>query len=89
MDDLKNFSDLSYVDTWWKSGLGNDITWKVNQNWLDVRIDRGDQFWMATDPSTLPPVNGGFIPGVPNGYFTAREYYYLTSVRGINVFNAW
>jgi len=32
---------------------------------------------LTTDPSTLPPVSGGYIPGQPNGYFTARELEHL------------
>jgi hypothetical protein len=64
--------------------------WRENQEWLDVRIARGDQFILATDPLTLPPVKGGWIEGLPNGYFTARELDYLEKL-GIEVLHvfAW
>ncbi|HEY1038597.1 MAG TPA: hypothetical protein VGF30_04290, partial [Bacteroidia bacterium] len=85
MDDLLKFSDDAMIDTWHKSGIKKPrITWADNKAWLDSRIVRGDKFGIATDPKTLPPVRNGYIPGVPNGYFTAREYEYLIS-KGIEV----
>jgi RHS repeat-associated protein len=78
MDDLKKFDADPNIDTWWKSGrvpkAGEPpVTWKENEAWLRERVDRGDSFAIATDPATLPPVRGGYRPGQPNGYFTARE----------------
>jgi hypothetical protein len=72
-------------DHWYKSGRVPDVdlgeppvTWAENQAWLDERIQRGDKFILGTDPTTLPPPDAhGFIEGVPNGYFTAREVQYL------------
>lgn len=76
MDDLKKFDDVPDVDTWHKSGrIPGDgdppVTWRENADWLDERIARGDDFGIATDPTKLPPVRGGYVPGKPNGYFTA------------------
>lgn len=44
---------------------------------LMAGIDRGDSFIILTDPASLPSVKGGYVPGSPNGYFTARELQYL------------
>jgi hypothetical protein len=79
MKDLEQFADNPLVDTWAKSGRmgGADIKWPENRAWLDERIARGDEFWLATDPSTLPPRVGGYQAGVPNGYFTAKELHHL------------
>ncbi len=87
MEDLRKFDGDPNVDTWHKSGRvprpGEPaVTWPENRKWLDERIDRGDEFWITTHPSTLPPVKGGYVPGVPNGYFTAKELNHLNS-RGI------
>ena len=89
MDDLKHLDDMPNIDTWRRSGRipgpdGHPVTWAENKRWLDERIARGDRFAIATNPNTLPPVKGGFIPGTPNGYFTARELEYLRS-RGIDI----
>ena len=89
MQDLDQFADNPSIDTWAKSGRipgGGEppVTWAENQTWLDERICRGDDFGIATDPTTLPPVKGGYIPGQPNGYFTARELEYLLQ-QGIDV----
>ena len=89
IDDLQQFDDTPNVDTWRRSGriptsADPPVTWEENKKWLDERIARGDKFGIATDPSKLPPVRGGYIPGVPNGYFTARELEYLRS-RGIDI----
>jgi RHS repeat-associated protein len=82
MEDLKKFDAIPNIDTWRKTGRKPgpgepQVTWSENKLWLQERIDRGDKFIIATDPSTLPPVMGGYIPGTPNGYFTARELDYL------------
>jgi len=84
MDDLNKYDLDDAVDTWRKSGRipapGElPIRWAENVKWLQDRIDRGDRFWIATNPYTLPNAIGGYIPGVPNGYFTARELYYLNN----------
>jgi hypothetical protein len=85
MDDLLKYADDVSIDTWHKSGiLGQRVTWAQNRAWLDARIARGDAFGIATDISKLPSVKNGYIPGVPNGYFTAREFDYLMG-RGIRV----
>ena len=89
LDDVKQFDDDADIDTWTRSGrtLGvcaGPVTWAENRKWLDVRIARGDRFGIATNPATLPAVRGGYVPGVPNGYFTARELEYLKS-RGIEI----
>jgi RHS repeat-associated protein len=89
MQDLGKFADDPAIDTWAKSGrlpgVGDPpVTWAENKAWLDTRIARGDTFGIATDPLTLPPVKGGYIPGQPNGYFTARELEYLRE-RNISV----
>jgi RHS repeat-associated protein len=89
MQHLERFANNPAIDTWAKSGRipgtgASPVTWAENKAWLDARITRGDKFGIATDPVTLPPVKGGFIPGQPNGYFTARELDYLKG-RGINV----
>lgn len=86
-EDLRRFDGEDGVDTWLHSGRipGPDdppVYWMENRNWLEERIARGDEFAIATDPATLPPVLGGMVPGRPNGYFTARELDYLRS-RGI------
>lgn len=83
MDDLAKYDEITDVDTWRKTGRTpdpadpNQVTWKENQAWLDHRIDRGDNFGIATDPATLPPVLDGYIKDVPNGYFTRKELEYL------------
>lgn len=88
-DDLRKFNDDPNIDTWLKSGRtsgteNGPVTWLENRAWLDARIERGDSFAIATDPATLPEVAGGYVPGKPNGYFTARELRYLQEL-GINV----
>ena len=95
MDDLKAFDDIpaDIVDTWHKSGPGplpgnTRVIWKQNLEWLLERVRRGDSFAIATDPSTLPKVLDGLIPGTPNGYFTAKEYALLKSL-GIDVIDLW
>jgi hypothetical protein len=87
MEDLVKFDGNPNVDTWHKSGRipgpgEPQVTWPENRAWLDERIARGDEFWISTNPSSLPPAKGGYVPGTPNGYFTARELEYLNS-RGI------
>jgi hypothetical protein len=82
LSDLTNFNNDPLIDTWLKSGriplIGEPpVTWTENRTWLDVRIARGDLFGIATDPAILPPVINGYIPGTPNGYFTATELDYL------------
>ncbi len=89
MEDLRSVDNLKNVDTWQKTGRipgAHDpkVTWKENKKWLDERIDRGDRFIILSDPKSLPPVKNGYIPGSPNGYFTARELEYLQS-RNIKV----
>lgn len=89
MKDLEQFADDPSVDTWAKSGRipgpGEPaVSWSENQAWLEQRIARGDLFGIATDPAALPPVSGGYIPGTPNGYFTARELDYLIG-KGISL----
>ena len=89
--DLARFDGDPDVDTWRKSGRrpgpgGPPILWPENVAWLQFRIDRGDDFALATDAAALPPVAGGYHPGTPNGYFTARELQYLTR-RGVPVRN--
>lgn len=92
-EDLKRFEALDGVDTWLRSGripeAGDPpVAWRENRLWLDERIARGDTFGIATNPVNLPEVIGGFIPGQPNGYFTARELKYLRS-RGIEPAPYW
>jgi len=88
MDDLKKYDDVDFVDTWPKSGRipsrdgGGPVGWPENRRWIDERIERGDGFIIATNPSDL----GDYIPGVPNGSFTKREYDYLT-VKGIDIWH--
>jgi RHS repeat-associated protein len=87
MKDLAKFGGDPAIDTWAKSGripaAGEaPVTWAENAKWLTERVARGDRFGIATDPATLPPVKGGYIPGVPNGYFTARE---LSFLRGLGI----
>ena len=82
MQHLDRFSENPLIDTWAKSGRipgpgDRPVTWAENEDWLRARVERGDRFGIATDPATLPPVKGGYVPGVPNGYFTARELDYL------------
>ncbi len=82
MDDLKKWDGDAAVDTWHKSGPeklpGKDnITWQQNKEWLDARIQRGDDFIISTDPFSLPNPKTGYVPGKPNGFFTARELQYL------------
>ncbi|WMJ72299.1 hypothetical protein RCC89_03850 [Cytophagaceae bacterium ABcell3] len=82
MDDLRKYDNDPIFDTWHKSGRKPKpgeppVTWKENEKWLQDRIDRGDKFWIATDPNTLPSVKNGYVPGQPNGYFTARELAHL------------
>ena len=89
MPHLEQFANDPNIDTWAKSGRipkeGEPLVkWSENQDWLDARIARGDKFGVATDPSTLPPVVDGHSPGRANGYFTARELYYLKQ-KGIPV----
>jgi hypothetical protein len=93
LDDLKKFDDLADIDSWRKSGRipktsDPPVTWAENKQWLDERIARGDQFGLATDPEALPAVKAGYIPGKPNGYFTAREREYLESL-GIEILKMW
>ncbi len=85
MDDLVKYADNASIDTWHKSGIfGSRVTWAQNKAWLDARILRGDKFSIATNPTSLPSVINGYVPGMPNGYFTARELQYLNS-KGIKV----
>jgi len=89
LDDLERFDAVPDVDTWRRSGRipgpeDPPVTWLENKQWLDERIARGDTFGIATDPSQLPATKGGYVPGVPNGYFTARELEYLQS-RGVDI----
>jgi RHS repeat-associated protein len=89
MDDLIQFDKDPLIDTWRKSGIpGKGITWPQNRAWLDARIARGDRFGIATNPNTLPPVLNGYIPGVPNGYFTAREFDYLMK-QGVSIMHMY
>jgi hypothetical protein len=74
---LREYDSAPNIDTWHKTGrkLGLNeppVSWPENKAWLDERIDKGDDFWIATHPSTLPPVKGGYLPGQPNEYFTVR-----------------
>lgn len=94
MEDLKVFDDIpaDIIDTWRKTGRmpgpGERIGWVENKRWLLERVARGDSFGLVTDPSTLPKVLGGYIDGVPNGYFTAKELDLLKSL-GIDVMELW
>jgi len=88
MHDLEKLQDNPAIDSWLKSGRipgpgDPPVTWKENQRWLYDRIVRGDDFAIATDPALLPSLKG-FIPGTPNGYFTARELNMLQQ-QGIEV----
>jgi hypothetical protein len=85
MADLKRFENEPTVDTWWKSGRipkpgEKPVSWSENADWLRKRAARGDTFGIATDPSSLPNVLGGYVPGSPNGYFTAKELQLLRSL---------
>lgn len=89
MQHLERFADDPLVDTWAKSGRipgagDRPVTWAENEQSLMERVWRGDKFGIATDPATLPPVRGGYIPGRPNGYFTAKELEFLQRL-GIDV----
>ena len=89
MADIRKYSADDTIDSWAKSGRlpgkgDPPVTWAENKKWLQERIDRGDNFIIATNPKTLPPVKGGYIPGKPNGYFTARELEYLNK-QGVKV----
>ena len=80
MNDIKRFAGESGFDTWWDSGPPpippkTLVSWAQNKVWLNERIARGDSFWLATDPSTFPIE---YVPGNANGWFTKREYDYLT-----------
>ena len=91
--DLLKFDGDTHVDYWWKSGRipgpgDREVRWSENRAWLDARIRRGDDFGLATNPATLPPVTGGYTEGDPNGYFTARELYYLRRL-GVIVRRLW
>ncbi|MDC1142324.1 polymorphic toxin-type HINT domain-containing protein [Planctomycetota bacterium] len=93
MDDVQHelFHGDPGIDSWAKSGrIPGDgdipVDWFENRAWLKERIRRGDDFLLATDRSTLPPVKNGYVPGKPNGYFTARELEFLES-QGVNVKN--
>lgn len=82
MEDLQRVANESGTDSWAKSGRlpgpgEKPVTWTENRKWLQDRIDRGDSFIILTNPSSLPSVRGGYVPGSPNGYFTARELQYL------------
>jgi len=49
MDDLRKFDDIDSIDTWHKSGRKPKdgeppVTWAENKQWLQERIDRGDEF---------------------------------------------
>ncbi|MGB9992960.1 RHS repeat-associated core domain-containing protein, partial [Pseudoduganella rhizocola] len=82
MEDLQRVANDSGIDSWAKSGRipgagEKPVTWAENRRWLQDRIDRGDSFIILTNPSSLPSVRGGYVPGSPNGYFTARELQYL------------
>ena len=91
--DLRRFGGDPAVDTWLKTGriprTGEPpVIWAENLVWLEERIVRGDAFGLATDPAALPSVRSGFVPGSPNGYFTARERDLLNS-RGIPLLSMW
>ena len=90
MEDLKAFDGIpaDIIDTWRKTGLGDNVPWSVNRDWILERWRRGDSFAIATDPSKLPPVLGGFKNGVTDGYFTARELRLLRNL-GVDVFEIW
>ena len=84
MDDLLPVKDLPHVDTWWRSGRmpgpgEAPVTLPENKRWIQERIERGDEFWLMTDPTTLPDlkVQRAAIPGQPNGFFTANELKWL------------
>jgi hypothetical protein len=86
----KAFGDTpaDIIDTWRKTGLGDDVPWSVNRDWLLERWRRGDAFALATDPSTLPPVVDGFKQGLANGYFTAKELDLLKKL-GVDLIEIW
>ncbi|MBA3313283.1 MAG: hypothetical protein M3552_20400 [Planctomycetota bacterium] len=92
-EDPKRFEQAEGVDTWLRSGRipkpgDPPVVWLENRLWLDERIARGDAFGIATDPASLPEVIGGFVPGRPDGYFTARELKHLRS-HGIEPASHW
>jgi len=95
IEDLKAFDGIpaDIIDTWRKSGripgdMDDPVTWAENLAWLKERIARGDTFGIATDPSKLPPLVNGRIPGVANGYFTTKELAFLRK-SGIDVLDLW
>ncbi len=90
MDDLKAFDGIpaEIIDTWRKTGLGDNVTWNQNRDWLLYRWRRGDSFALATDPSKLPNIVNGFARGRADGYFTAREFDLLKKL-GVEVIELW
>jgi hypothetical protein len=90
MDDLKAFDDIpaDIVDTWRKTGLGDNVPWEVNRDWILDRFRRGDSFAIATDPRSLPEIVNGFKAGGRNGYYTAREFDLLKKL-GVDVIEIW
>ena len=90
MDDLKAFDGIpaEIIDTWRKTGLGDNVTWNQNRDWLLDRWRRGDSFALATDPSKLPNIVNGFARGRADGYFTAREFDLLKKL-GVEVIELW
>ncbi|MFN9410933.1 MAG: polymorphic toxin-type HINT domain-containing protein [Pirellula sp.] len=90
MDDLKAFDDIpaDVIDTWRKTGLGDNVPWAVNRGWILDRFKRGDSFAIATDPRLLPEIVNGFKAGGRDGYFTAREFDLLKKL-GVDVIEIW
>jgi hypothetical protein len=90
MDDLKAFDDIpaDVIDTWRKTGLGDNVPWSVNRNWILDRFRRGDSFSIATDPRSLPKILDGYKAGGRDGYFTAREFDLLKKL-GVDVIEIW
>ena len=90
MEDLKQFDDTPGIDTWWKSGRipgegDAPVSWQENQAWLDERIQRGDNFVLATPENEL---GTSYVKGTPNGFFTFRELRYLRN-SGIEPFHGY
>ncbi len=51
MDELKEFDGIpaEMIDTWQKTGLGDNFTWNQNRDWLLDRWRGGDSFALATE----------------------------------------
>src|SRR5207253_10347978 len=70
-DALPIFDVIGY-DNWSMSGPQGRFTLIKNKQWLFERVNRGDEFWLVSNPNTL---SSRFGQG--EGYYTTMELKWL------------